>query len=91
MIPLSRRAAAEFIGTFWLVLGGCGSAVLAATFPDVGIGLVAGVGKHSLVLALARRIAEGKGPANLKSVVQLNEHALVDDDFAALEAGLKAA
>lgn len=32
--------AAEFIGTFWLVLGGCGSAVLAAKFPDVGIGLV---------------------------------------------------
>jgi aquaporin Z len=30
---------AEFIGTFWLVLGGCGSAVLAAAFPDVGIGL----------------------------------------------------
>lgn len=31
---------AEFIGTFWLVLGGCGSAVLAAAFPDVGIGLL---------------------------------------------------
>ncbi len=31
---------AEFIGTFWLVLGGCGSAVLAATFPDVGIGFL---------------------------------------------------
>jgi len=31
---------AEFIGTFWLVLGGCGSAVLAAAFPDVGIGLM---------------------------------------------------
>jgi aquaporin Z len=31
---------AEFIGTFWLVLGGCGSAVLAATFPNVGIGLL---------------------------------------------------
>lgn len=31
--------AAEFLGTFWLVLGGCGSAVLAAAFPDVGIGL----------------------------------------------------
>jgi len=31
---------AEFIGTFWLVLGGCGSAVLAATFPGVGIGLL---------------------------------------------------
>ena len=39
MIPLSKRAAAEFIGTFWLVLGGCGSAVLAAAFFDVGIGL----------------------------------------------------
>ena len=35
-----RKLAAEFIGTFWLVLGGCGSAVLAAAFPDVGIGLV---------------------------------------------------
>ena len=35
-----RRLAAEFIGTFWLVLGGCGSAVLAAAFPDVGIGLL---------------------------------------------------
>ncbi len=31
---------AEFIGTFWLVIGGCGSAVLAASFPDVGIGLL---------------------------------------------------
>src|SRR5687768_11268154 len=31
---------AEFIGTFWLVLGGCGSAVLAATFPETGIGFV---------------------------------------------------
>ncbi len=37
---MSRRAAAEVIGTFWLVLGGCGSAVLAARFPEVGIGLV---------------------------------------------------
>ena len=36
----SRALAAEFIGTFWLVLGGCGSAVLAATFPGVGIGLL---------------------------------------------------
>ncbi len=35
-----KKYIAEFIGTFWLVLGGCGSAVLAATFPDVGIGLV---------------------------------------------------
>jgi aquaporin Z len=37
---MTKRATAEFIGTFWLVLGGCGSAVLAAAFPDVGIGLV---------------------------------------------------
>ena len=35
-----NRFGAEFIGTFWLVLGGCGSAVLAAAFPDVGIGLL---------------------------------------------------
>jgi aquaporin Z len=34
-----RKLLAEFIGTFWLVIGGCGSAVLAAKFPDVGIGL----------------------------------------------------
>jgi aquaporin Z len=39
-MALSNRLAAEFIGTFWLVLGGCGSAVLAAAFPDVGIGLL---------------------------------------------------
>lgn len=35
-----QKYGAEFIGTFWLVLGGCGSAVLAAAFPDVGIGLL---------------------------------------------------
>jgi aquaporin Z len=34
------KLAAEFVGTFWLVLGGCGSAVIAAGFPEVGIGLV---------------------------------------------------
>jgi aquaporin Z len=39
-MPMSRKFAAEFIGTFWLVLGGCGSAVLAAAFPDLGIGFV---------------------------------------------------
>jgi aquaporin Z len=37
-MSLSHRALAEFIGTFWLVFGGCGSAVLAAAVPDVGIG-----------------------------------------------------
>lgn len=35
-----KKLIAEFFGTFWLVLGGCGSAVLAASFPDVGIGLL---------------------------------------------------
>ncbi|MEZ4738340.1 MAG: aquaporin Z [Flavobacteriales bacterium] len=35
-----KKLAAEFLGTFWLVLGGCGSAVLAAAFPEVGIGLL---------------------------------------------------
>lgn len=37
---MGARLGAEFLGTFWLVLGGCGSAVLAAAFPDVGIGLL---------------------------------------------------
>src|SRR3954468_15502725 len=40
MISLPKRALAESIGTFWLVFGGCGSAVLAAAFPNVGIGLL---------------------------------------------------
>ena len=37
---MMNRLGAEFIGTFWLTLGGCGSAVIAAAFPDVGIGLL---------------------------------------------------
>ena len=40
MMPLGRRMGAEFIGTFWLVFGGCGSAVLAAAFPNMGIGFL---------------------------------------------------
>src|SRR5215203_258648 len=40
-----KQVGAEFLGTFWLVLGGCGSAVLAAAFPGVGIGL------HGVALA----------------------------------------
>jgi aquaporin Z len=39
-MTLMHKLSAEFIGTFWLVLGGCGSAVLAATFPETGIGFV---------------------------------------------------
>ncbi|MEQ1924179.1 MAG: aquaporin Z [Pyrinomonadaceae bacterium] len=37
-MPLTKRLSAEFIGTLWLVLGGCGSAVLAAAYPNLGIG-----------------------------------------------------
>jgi aquaporin Z len=39
-MALAKKSVAEFIGTFWLVLGGCGSAVLAAAFPELGIGFV---------------------------------------------------
>ncbi len=39
-MPLKKKVAAEFLGAFWLVFGGCGSAVLAAAFPGLGIGFV---------------------------------------------------
>ena len=39
-MQIARRATAEAIGTFWLVFGGCGSAVIAASIADVGIGLL---------------------------------------------------
>lgn len=39
-MPIGKRAAAEFFGTFWLVFGGCGAAVLAAGFPQLGIGFL---------------------------------------------------
>jgi aquaporin Z len=39
-VPLMKRISAEFLGTFWLVFGGCGAAVLAAAFPQMGIGFV---------------------------------------------------
>ncbi|HKC86813.1 MAG TPA: aquaporin Z, partial [Blastocatellia bacterium] len=39
-MTLMKRATAEFLGTFWLVFGGCGSAVLAAKFPETGIGFL---------------------------------------------------
>jgi aquaporin Z len=51
-----KQYAAEFLGTFWLVLGGCGSAVLAAAFPEVGIGLLgvsAAFGLTVLTMAFA--------------------------------------
>jgi aquaporin Z len=40
MMSIGRRMTAEMIGTFWLVFGGCGSAILAAAFPDLGIGFL---------------------------------------------------
>ena len=39
-MSLAKKSVAEFIGTFWLVLGGCGSAVIAAGYPELGIGFV---------------------------------------------------
>jgi len=39
-MSLGNKVAAEFVGTFWLVFGGCGSAVLAAGFPELGIGFL---------------------------------------------------
>ncbi|MDR3702562.1 MAG: aquaporin Z [Candidatus Sulfopaludibacter sp.] len=39
-MPLAKRATAEFLGTFWLVFGGCGAAVLDAAFPNLGIGFL---------------------------------------------------
>jgi len=50
---MGAKLSAEFIGTFWLVLGGCGSAVLAAAFPNVGIGL------HGVSLAFGLTVLSG--------------------------------
>jgi aquaporin Z len=55
-MSLAKRSAAEFIGTFWLVLGGCGSAVLGAAFPELGIGhlgVALGFGLTVLTMAFA--------------------------------------
>src|SRR5258708_22129629 len=57
-MSLSRRSLAEFLGTFWLVFGGCGSAVLAAAFPGLGIGF-AGVALDFGLTVLAMAYAIG--------------------------------
>ena len=57
-----KKYGAEFVGTFWLVLGGCGSAVLAAAFPNVGIGLLGVALAFGLtVLAMAYAIGHISG------------------------------
>src|SRR4029077_16897 len=61
-MSLLRRSTAEFVGTFWLVFGGCGSAVLAAGFPALGIGFVGGAFAFGLtVLTMAYAIAHISG------------------------------
>ena len=61
-MSLGRRAAAELLGTFWLVFGGCGSAVLAAAFPQVGIGLLGVASAFGLtVLTMAYAIGHISG------------------------------
>lgn len=68
---MSKRLAAEFIGTLWLVLGGCGSAVLAATFPDTGIGFLGVALAFGLtVLTMAYAIGHISG-AHLNPAVSL--------------------
>jgi aquaporin Z len=60
---MTKKLVAEFIGTFWLVLGGCGSAVLAAAFPEVGIGLVGVSFAFGLtVLTMVYAIGHGRFP-----------------------------
>src|SRR3989337_201268 len=61
-MPLGKRATAEFIGTFWLVFGGCGSAVLAAAFPELGIGFAGVALAFGLtVLTMAYAVAPVSG------------------------------
>lgn len=65
---MTNKLAAEFLGTFWLVLGGCGSAVLAAAFPELGIGFVGvsfafGLTVLTIVYALGRVSGAHLNPA----------------------------
>ena len=59
---MARRLTAEFFGTFWLVFGGCGSAVLAAAFPELGIGFL-GVSFAFGLTVLSMAYAVGHIPA----------------------------
>jgi glycerol uptake facilitator-like aquaporin len=55
-----KKYGAEFIGTFWLVLGGCGSAVLAAVFPNVGIGMHA-IAPLAIFVVIGAKVSESLG------------------------------
>ena len=68
-MPSAQRLGAEFFGTFWLVFGGCGSAVLAAAFPDVGIGLLGNLIAGPAIGALSDRF--GARRMTLISVIAL--------------------
>jgi aquaporin Z len=70
-MSVGSRAAAEFLGTFWLVLGGCGSAVISAAFPNVGIGLLGVAFAFGLtVLTMAYAIGHVSG-AHLNPAVSV--------------------
>jgi aquaporin Z len=60
-MPLKNKLAAEFVGTFWLVFGGCGSAVIAAEYPGVGIGML-GVSLAFGLTVLTMRTRSGTCP-----------------------------
>jgi aquaporin Z len=70
MMPLSKRLAAESFGTFWLVFGGCGSAVLAARFPELGIG-IAGIALAFGLTVLTMAYAIGHISCHLNPAVTL--------------------
>ena len=61
-MSLSNKLSAEFLGTAWLVFGGCGSAVIAAAFPGVGIGLL-GVSLAFGLTVLTMAYAIGQDPS----------------------------
>jgi aquaporin Z len=58
-VPITKRLAAEFLGTFWLTFGGCGSAVLAAAFPVAAGGPFLGIGFAGVALAFGLTVLTG--------------------------------